>query len=71
MSPYGPNHVGGGTEGRIVEHGQIFFDRPTGCFWWQAPLTLDPFLPVGIRLDQTGIDREGLPTNQALANAAP
>ncbi|MGC2124796.1 MAG: hypothetical protein WA652_18260, partial [Xanthobacteraceae bacterium] len=32
--------------------------------WWQAPLTLDPFLPVGIRLDQTGIDRKGLPTNQ-------
>jgi hypothetical protein len=33
----------------------IFFDRPAGRFWWQPLLALDPILPIGIRLDQTGI----------------
>src|SRR6478736_3474882 len=53
------HHIGRSAEGLIVEHGHIFFDRPSGRFWWQPLLTLAPLLPIGIRLDQTGIDRKG------------
>jgi hypothetical protein len=35
-----------------------------------APSRFDAVLPVRIRLDQTGIDRKGLPANQSLTNAA-
>ena len=35
--------LGGATEGGIVEHGQIFFDRPPGCFCWQPFLASMPF----------------------------
>ena len=52
-------------------HSQIFFDRPAGCFWWQPLLAFDAVLPIGIRFDQSGIDRKGFPANQPLANAAP
>ncbi len=31
--------------------------------WWQPPPALDPFLPIGIRFDQTGIDRKGFAAN--------
>ena len=58
------------AEGLIVEHGQILFDRPAGCFRWQSLLTLDSLLPIGIRLDQTGIDRKGFAANQSLSDAA-
>ena len=62
--------IGRSAEGLIVEHGHIFLDRPAGRFWRQPLLTLDPFLPIGIRLDQTGIDREGFAADQSLADAA-
>ena len=62
--------IGRGAEGLIVEHSHIFFDRPSGRFWWQPLLTLDPLLPIGIRLDQTGIDRKGFAADKSLAHAA-
>ena len=58
------------AEGLIVEHSHIFFDRPAGRFRWQSLLTLDALLPIGIRLDQTGIDRKGFAANQSLSDAA-
>src|ERR1700733_9235533 len=58
------------AEGLIVDHSHIFFHRPAGRLWWQPLLALDPFLPIGIRLDQTGIDRKGFPADQSLADAA-
>src|ERR1700691_6273264 len=62
--------IGRSAVGLIVEHVHIFFDRPAGRFWWQPLLTLNPFLPIGIRLDQTGIDRKGFPADQSLADTA-
>ena len=62
--------IGRSAEGPIVEHSHIFFDRPASRFWRQPLLTLDPFLPIGIRLDQTGIDRKGFAADQSLADAA-
>ena len=62
--------IGRSAEGLIVEHSHIFFDRPAGCFWRQPLLTLDPFLPIGIRIDQTSIDRKGFAADQSLADAA-
>jgi hypothetical protein len=37
---------------------------------WRPLLTLDPFLPIGSRLDQTGIDRKGFAAAQTLSDAA-
>jgi len=36
----------------------------------QPLLALDPVLPIGIGLDQAGIDRKVLPANQTLVHAA-
>src|SRR5580704_2807129 len=44
--------------------------RPSGRFWWQPLLTLAPLPPIGIRLDQTGIDRKGFAADQTLSDAA-
>jgi hypothetical protein len=58
------------TEGRIVQHGQILFDCPSTGFPRQALLALDALLPVRVRLDQAGIDREAFAADQPLADAA-
>jgi hypothetical protein len=36
-----------------------------------ALFVFDPLLPIGIRLDQAGVDREAFPADQPLTNAAP
>ena len=61
--------IGRGAEGLIVEHSQIFFDR-LGRSLLAATPSRPRSLPIGIRLDQTGIDRKRLPADQPLADAA-
>jgi len=63
--------LGRSAKGGIVEHSQVLFDCPTGSFRWQPLLTFDPLLPVGVRLDQAGIDGKGFATNQTFSDAAP
>ena len=63
--------------------GLAHLDKGRGVGVWGLPLSsvnnleagtlfaLDPVLPIGVRLDQAGVDRKAVPTDQPLANAAP
>jgi hypothetical protein len=45
-------------ESSVVKPSQILLNSPACGFRRKPFLTLDPLLPVGIRLDQAGIDRK-------------
>jgi DNA-binding response OmpR family regulator len=66
------------TRRAFVEAAERMLQRATAIYSLTAravasggsPSTLDPLLPIGIRLDQTGIDRKGFPADKSLADAA-
>src|SRR5262249_30977892 len=63
-------NLGGSTEGSIIKHGHILLDRPASRFRWQPLFALDPVLPVGIRLDQAGIDRKPFAADKTFTDTA-
>jgi hypothetical protein len=57
-------------ESSVVKPSQILLNSPACGFRRKPFLTLDPLLPVGIRLDQAGIDRKAFAADQTLSDAA-
>ena len=58
------------AESSVVEHSQILLNSSAGGFRRQPFLALDGVLPVGIRLDQAGINCKAFAADQALFHAA-
>jgi hypothetical protein len=56
--------LGRGSERRIVEHGEILVDGPAGQLGRQTFGSLDTLLPIGLGLDQAGIDGKALAADQ-------
>ena len=50
--------LGRRAESSVVEHSQILLNGSAGGFRRQPFLALDALLPVGVRLDQAGINRK-------------
>src|ERR1700692_1079423 len=50
--------LGRSSESGVVEYSQILLNGPACGFWRQPFPALDALLPIGIRLDQAGIDRK-------------
>lgn len=53
------------------EHGQILAHGMVRRVGWQAFTARHAALAIGVRLDQAGVDREALTTDQALGHASP
>ena len=53
-----------------MQHGQILIDRSASALRRKALLAFYALLPVRIRLDQAGVDREAFTADQPLANTA-
>jgi len=64
------NDLGRGSKCCVVQYGQILFNRTTRSFRGQSLLALNAILPIGIGLDQAGIDRKTFAANQSLIDAA-
>src|SRR5262245_66339167 len=62
--------LGRSSERRIVEHGEILIDGPAGQLGRQTLGSLDALLPVGLGLDQAGIDGKALAADQTFLDAA-
>jgi hypothetical protein len=57
------------AEGCIIEDSQVLINRVPRSLSWKSLFTLDTSLPIGVRLDQAGIDRKGFTANQTFPNA--
>ena len=62
--------LGRRPERRVVQHRQILVDRPVRVLRRQALVAVDALLPVGIRLDRTGIDCKAFGADQPLPDTA-
>ena len=62
--------LGRRAESSVVDHSQILLNGSAGGFRRQPFLALDAVLPVGVRLDQPGINRKAFAADQTLFNAA-
>ncbi len=63
-------HFSRGAEGCVVQHGYVFVDRAAGHVLRQALRSLNATLPVGVGLDQAGVDREAVAAHEPLRHAA-
>lgn len=61
-------HFGCCAEGGIIEHRQVFLNRPASCLGRQTSRTLDAFLTARVRFDQAAVHGKTLATNKAFFN---
>ena len=63
-------HLSRGSEGGIIEHGEVLIDRATGRLGFRSLRSFDALLSACIGFDQAGIDGKALTADQALIHAA-
>src|SRR6185437_3443087 len=59
-----------GTERGIIKNSEVLVDCSTRSLRWKPLIAFDPFLPIGIRLDQARVNSEPFAADQTLPDTA-
>lgn len=60
----------GGSEGDLVEHGQILLGSLAHGFGWETGRAIDHLLPVGVGLDPVSVDGKAFAADEPFSDAA-